>query len=144
MAKQTFKSFRWETPPLTTETVEQPFKFVIIDSPELLKAADLKPFKKFLQPKDSVNTFPNLGKNATLVIPTLPLEGSGYAHLASFVREAPEEVVDLFWKTVGEEVNKELSNKPLWLNTAGAGVAWLHVRLDSKPKYYRHQPFKLF
>ena len=25
---------------------------------------------------------------------------------------------------------------PTWLSTAGMGVSWLHVRLDSQPKYY--------
>ncbi|MGI9175867.1 MAG: DUF6940 family protein [Rhodothermales bacterium] len=24
----------------------------------------------------------------------------------------------------------------MWLSTAGGGVSWLHVRLDSRPKYY--------
>ena len=30
---------------------------------------------------------------------------------------------------------------PVWLSTAGHGVAWLHVRLDSQPKYYRYRPY---
>ena len=144
LEKLPFKSFRWETPPVNTNSVDQPFKFAIINSPELLKPADTKAFSKYLKPKDSVNSFLNSGKNATLVIPTLPNKGQGYAHLASFVREAPKDVIDLFWQQVAEEVNSKLSSSPLWLNTAGAGVARLHVRLDSKPKYYRHHPYKLF
>ncbi len=24
---------------------------------------------------------------------------------------------------------------------AGLGVAWLHIRLDDRPKYYRHAPY---
>ena len=31
---------------------------------------------------------------------------------------------------------------PVWTSTSGLGVYWLHVRLDSRPKYYQHQPFK--
>jgi hypothetical protein len=29
----------------------------------------------------------------------------------------------------------------MWLSTSGLGVAWLHIRLDSTPKYYQHQPY---
>ncbi len=31
---------------------------------------------------------------------------------------------------------------PVWLSTAGAGVSWLHVRLDDRPKYYGHGPYR--
>jgi len=31
---------------------------------------------------------------------------------------------------------------PTWLSTAGGGVAWLHVRLDTRPKYYRYNPYR--
>jgi hypothetical protein len=31
---------------------------------------------------------------------------------------------------------RRMSAKPVWLSTAGAGVSWLHVRLDDQPKYY--------
>ena len=27
--------------------------------------------------------------------------------------------------------------KPVYLNSDGRGVAWLHIRLDNKPKYYK-------
>ena len=33
---------------------------------------------------------------------------------------------------------------PTWVSTAGGGVAWLHVRLDSAPKYYTHRPYTRF
>jgi len=29
-----------------------------------------------------------------------------------------------------------------WLSTSGLGVGWLHVRLDSRPKYYTYEPYK--
>jgi len=31
---------------------------------------------------------------------------------------------------------------PPWVSTAGMGVPWLHVRLDTRPKYYRHAPYR--
>jgi hypothetical protein len=27
--------------------------------------------------------------------------------------------------------------RAVWLNTEGTGVSWLHVRVDSRPKYYQ-------
>ena len=65
-----------------------------------------------------------------------------YGHLAAFVREAPREQVHALWARVGELVLERVSNVPLWLSTAGGGVAWLHVRLDSRPKYYTHAPYR--
>ena len=31
--------------------------------------------------------------------------------------------------------------RPTWLSTEGSGVPWLHVRLDSRPKYYHHAAY---
>ena len=45
------------------------------------------------------------------------------------------------WRNVLSELVKKISNKPLWLSTAGNGVHWLHVRISSKPKYYRYAPY---
>jgi len=32
--------------------------------------------------------------------------------------------------------------KTFWVSTSGLGVAWLHVRVDSKPKYYSHEAYR--
>jgi uncharacterized protein DUF6940 len=29
-----------------------------------------------------------------------------------------------------------------WVSTAGMGVPWLHVRLDTRPTYYRHAAYR--
>ena len=34
------------------------------------------------------------------------------------------------------------SQRPLWLSTNGLGVAWLHARIDARPKYYSHRPYR--
>ena len=31
--------------------------------------------------------------------------------------------------------------KKVWMSTSGLGVYWLHVRLDSRPKYYQFAEF---
>ncbi len=91
-------------------------------------------------------TFENLGRNAILVVPC-PSDGARddqrhFVHLAAFVREAEQDQVDEFWKKVGQAMYERVNDKPTWLNTAGMGVAWLHVRLDRRPKYYAHGPYK--
>jgi hypothetical protein len=35
-----------------------------------------------------------------------------------------------------------LGVRPVWLSTAGAGVPWLHLRLDDRPRYYGFAPFR--
>ena len=81
-------------------------------------------------------TFPNLGNDAVLVVPTPVGPSAAYVHLAAFVRHAPPAQVHELWRAVGAAVASRLSVKPMWVSTAGMGVAWLHVRLDDRPKYY--------
>jgi hypothetical protein len=80
--------------------------------------------------------FPNLGLDAILVVPYPIAAHSVYAHLATFLRKGPESQRHALWQAVGYTMAQRLSSAPIWLNTAGGGVAWLHVRLDSRPKYY--------
>ena len=46
------------------------------------------------------------------------------------------------WQLVGAAMQRRLNTKPVWLSTAGAGVSWLHVRLDDWPKYYGYTPYR--
>ena len=86
--------------------------------------------------------FENLGKDAILVVPSPLGSEPAYSHLAAFIRYAPENQRHLLWRIVGQTVQNEISARPLWVSTAGGGVDWLHVRLDSRPKYYGYAPYK--
>jgi hypothetical protein len=138
-----FECFRFETSPVTRASLEQPFEFVLIDSPEIDFVADPRDFQAHFDGcSDDVLVFDNLGGDATMIVPR-PREGvPGYAHIAGFTRQAPEAQQLLLWKTVGESLHRMLGDAPLWLNTAGGGVPWLHVRLDSRPKYYVYGPYR--
>jgi len=57
------------------------------------------------------------------------------------VREAPIEQVEEFWKIVAEQYEVAINEVPIWLSTHGLGVYWLHVRIDTYPKYYHYQPY---
>src|SRR5207248_1989453 len=131
--------FRWETPPVAAASVDRPFEFVLLDSPGLATSPDPTPFAEFLRDdsaSDSTVSFPNLGRDAILVVPRPIALRSVYGHLAAFVRGAPETQVHALWARVGRVMEETLGPAPVWLSTAGAGVPWLHVRLDSRPKYY--------
>ena len=87
-------------------------------------------------------TIPNLGGDALMVVPRPMSDVGCYCHLAAFLRGAPEPQRDALWVAVANATLGRVGSKPLWLNTAGGGVAWLHVRLDARPKYYHHMPYK--
>src|SRR5699024_11651652 len=92
----------------------------------------------------SIVRFPNLGGDALMVVPSQQARAraSVYTHFAAFLRGAPREQQRALWREVAAAMSERLSDRPVWLSTAGAGVAWLHVRLDEQPKYYAHAPYR--
>ena len=137
LADAPFSAFRWETPVVTASTVSQPFEFVILDNPTLVRRPDAEAFSEHFASADAdVIAFPNLSGDAVMVVPCPVAEPSAYGHLAAFVRLAPESQQHTLWQMVGEAMMARIGTKPVWLSTAGAGVSWLHVRLDDRPKYY--------
>ena len=145
LAGAPYVAFFWETPPVRQTTLAAPFEFVLVESKHLAGAtADPKPFREHFGAVKPVVEFGNLGRDAYLVVPC-PLDKlECYPHLAAFVRNAPRDQRDALWKCVDEAYERQLSAAPkhIWLSTAGLGVAWLHVRIDSSPKYYRYQPYR--
>lgn len=145
LADAPYTAFRWETPPITENSSGRPFEFVLLDSPELAVESDPYAFAEHFQREVGQNdivSFPNLNHDAILVVPRRLAPESAYGHLAAFVRGAPESQKHQLWKVVGELMVRQLGSKPIWLSTAGAGVPWLHVRLDQRPKYYCHAPYR--
>lgn len=145
LADVPYQSFRWETPAVSTGNFDRPFEFVVIDSPHLAPRPDRNAFAEHFYlagEKESVVTFANLGRNALLVVPCPLVADQHYPHLGAFVRGAPAAQRDRLWQCVGEVLAERLSDRPVWLSTAGAGVSWLHVRLDDSPKYYHYTPYR--
>jgi hypothetical protein len=144
LAESPFSAFRWETPPITTATASRPFEFVLIDSPGLASNPDADAFAEHFRGggEGGVVEFPNLGKDAIMVVPCPNGPLSAYRHIGAFVRQAPEPQRHALWELVGAAMQRRLGTKPVWLSTAGAGVSWLHVRLDDRPKYYGYAPYR--
>jgi len=141
-----FEGYFWETPPVTTATSNLPFEFVSTDAPSFERVApEPSAFREHFagdSDGDGIVTFENLGRDATLIVPCPIEDESKYSHLAAFVRNGPEAQVDALFRSVGRATLQRISARPVWLSSAGMGVNWLHVRLDSRPKYYRHEPYK--
>jgi len=144
LAAMPWPAFRWETPPLTTQRLDTAFECVVVDSPGLSAAPDPAPFAEHLRRAGErpVVSFSNLGGDAVLVVPCPLADTSAYAHLASFVRHAPRAQQRALWQAVARAMQQRVGQRPVWLSTAGGGVAWLHVRLDNRPKYYAHTPYR--
>ncbi|WP_420645655.1 DUF6940 family protein [Candidatus Leptofilum sp.] len=144
LADAPFAAYFWETPPIMQETRERPFEFVLVNAPPLARvSAERRAFANYFTDEPVVD-FPNLGKDAHLVVPCPQTPADAFAHLATFSRSALPAQQHHFWQRVGTAVTNHMGERPLWLSTSGLGVYWLHVRLDSRPKYYTFRPYRLW
>jgi hypothetical protein len=144
LADAPFAAYRWETPALNRRSLDNPFEFVLLDSPGLERPVEREAFAEHFARAgaSSVVTFTNLGRDAVLIAPLPQGPDAAYGHLAAFVRSAPLAQKHDLWQAVATAMRKRISDRPVWLSTAGAGVSWLHVRLDDRPKYYSHRPYQ--
>lgn len=144
LADAPYMAFRWETPPITTATAACPFEFILLDSPGLDRTPDAEAFAEHFPnaTPEGIVEFANLGRDAIMIVPAPIGPPAAYGHFAAFVRQAPLAQQHALWKSVGAAMQRRLSDKPVWLSTAGAGVTWLHVRLDDRPKYYGYAPYR--
>jgi len=137
-----YEAFFWENKPVTAHNLSDAYEFALVES-DALKSIHSSPNafeEKFSDAQ--VVVFPNLSGDATLIVPCPKVDHSVYAHLAQFVRNADENQIDAFWKYAAQTLLQKVNDVPIWMSTAGLGVSWLHLRIDQRPKYYRHQPFK--
>lgn len=146
LAEAPFEAFFWESPALTQFSVDRAYEFVLVDSPQLSGVEpDTFSFARFFKsvdPKENVTSFENLGKDAVLVVPCPRSNDRVYTHLAAFVRGAPQTQQHELFQKLAEEIERKLNDRPIWVSTSGLGVFWLHLRLDSRPKYYTFQAYK--
>jgi len=142
-----FAAMYWEARPVAPEDHDAPFECVVLDAPALARAtADPT---SFLTPLDgarapAVRSFANLSGDARLVVPAPGEAPGGYPHLAAFLRAAPAVQVHALWVELGRSVGEWLATRRsrVWVSTAGGGVPWLHVRLDSRPKYVKWAAYR--
>lgn len=138
-----FDALYWETPPITKTNIHRLFEMVLIKSLSLGKVTpEPHVFKAYFKEEKDVVVFPNLGKNAILVVPKPISNQENFAHLAAFIQNAATTQIHEFWETLAIAIEENLNEKPTWVSTAGNGVYWLHVRLDTRPKYYKYPSYR--
>lgn len=141
-----FPAFFFEVKPTRSDLLDHRLEFVLISAPALERvSADQQTFASYFKGQESVVLdFSNLGGDAHLIVPRPHSTAPGFAHIGIFCREAEDDVLIQFWKRAAEVYSKLLEEDKgnLWLSTSGLGVFWLHMRVDSFPKYYQFSEFR--
>jgi hypothetical protein len=141
LAATSFPAFFWEMPPLMRTTLADPFECAVIRGDALVRMrADDADFAGHLRGPELVVAFPNLGRDALLIAPCRMSDADDYGHVAAFLRLAPREQRRALFRSLALEIEKRLaaSQDRFWISTSGLGVPWVHVRLDTYPKYYQY------
>jgi hypothetical protein len=141
------QSFYWECPALSSENSKKQFEFILKEANLHQSPTDSQAFHKYFQNcKNNIVTFQNLGGDATLIVPCPLASTDHYGHFAEFLRNAPSDQIHTLLIRIGRQALKNLKDlsprELIWLSTSGGGVPWLHVRFDSRPKYYNWKPYK--
>ena len=128
------------------------FEFILMNAPDLRQRTDrtgpmFESFKdQFSGCAELSCAFWSLGGDARLIAPQPKSDRNinNYMHLASFMRTVNSEQIDHIWTLLTKEyIKRQTTNegKPIWFSTSGAGVSWLHIRVDDRPKYYSFKEF---
>ena len=144
LIKLDYQAFYWEHPAIKTAFLPKKYECTLQKSQVLEhRNVNENAFKDYLYSKEKVVDFINLGGDARLVAPTKQTAKEAYKHLGKFIRLAEAEQIIQVFKRVGILIFEELEKRKLiWLNTAGLGVIWLHIRMDTRPKYYKTNSYK--
>jgi hypothetical protein len=147
LAETAYPAFFWEMPPVSRATLSDPFACALIRSDALARMrADDSDFAGHLNDDaESVAAFPNLVGDALLIAPRRMSKANCYGHIAAFVRAAPAEQQHALFRLLARKTKERLESDHgrFWISTSGLGVPWIHVRLDSYPKYYQHRPYAI-
>lgn len=142
-------AFFWECAPFQLQSLGDHFEFVIVPTnPDRFASASWHQFRdKFSKcvPGQLIATFPNPRGDAVLVSP-IPQTGTElYGHLAQFLENLTDSnMLQCFWLSIGIALQSFLIEREIgWLSTSGLGVPWLHARLDTTPKYYEYEPYRV-
>jgi len=122
-----FKSYRMFIPK------RNPFQIILKES-KYSAHPDPTPFEEHLNSSsEKVVVFPNVSGSAILIVPQEITNKKAYGHIGAFIENAPIHQIHELLKKTGKVI-QENPDMP-WISTSGYGVNWLHIRVDSQPKY---------
>jgi hypothetical protein len=139
-----FPAFFWEMPPVARDSLSNAFECAVIrgDALARMQAGEFDFAEHLNETNEEVAAFPNLGGDAMLIVPRRISDADCYGHIASFLRTAPQEQQHALFQRLAFETEKMLAaGRRFWISTSGLGVPWVHVRLDSYPKYYQYRRY---
>ena len=144
-----FEQYYFECPPISNATQNETFEFILKSSSGLDRKSQEGKFNDyFIDPECLSVEFLSLS-NYSLISPCPPINGTelekqNYVHLATFARNGPtNKLKDVLKTSATALMNKvNTTSASWWFSTSGHGVAWLHVRIEPRPKKYRHDAYK--
>lgn len=131
----------WECAPVSADTTHLPVEMILLPNPRVASLrADPGPLRQYFSAAGAPVAFWSLGGDSRLVCPSGP---GDFPQLHAWAN-SPQADHAALWRLVGLELQAWWARtpEPLWLSTHGLGVPWLHVRLDPRPKYIHHGPFR--
>lgn len=145
LKNDSFESYYFESPNINS--LETPLEFVLTKSNTLHKRnVDFRPYKEYMKrkPRNRYSlSFDNLSGDTRLVIPYHKNSNTEYGHIKDYVTHASDEEINDILFRLKEELSKYKIHKKIFLSTHGDGVAWLHFRIESFPKYYNYKPYTM-
>jgi len=134
-----FDNMRFIAKPITRANANSPMEIKLRKFPRVAGPASPRDFQAQFLKAPGIAVFKNLGKDATLVCPNSRTTSSSNSHdyrsIGTFAKST--QVSNQEWNSLWQEVGRSVQNRTgdIHLNTEGSGVPWLHIRLDSTPKY---------
>lgn len=105
---------------------------------------DYSSFEKELNKSKNnyATSFYNLSKTSYLIVP-IPRKGKKFTTMKDFIDNASKIQQKKLWQMVAEKVLMMLKkHNKVWVSTHGTSVPYLHVRIDTRPKYYQTNKYK--
>jgi hypothetical protein len=128
--------------PLTSYSLYKPLVIMCIHNSELPIIQNYKAYEKYMKNclLNSTFHFWNLTKNTYLLCPC-PSINKNYSTIQHFINSSTVKQSLNFWYDSSNIARCFINNnKPVYINTHGLGVAYLHLRFDKIYKYSYHLP----
>lgn len=134
----------WEHPPWRADRLKALYECVLLPAPSLDRMrADRESFAEhFENARADICDFSSLGKDAHLIAPVPAQPTDDFTHLTRFAQNAQAQQYQALFRKAASVIERILGEQPRWVSTSGLGVGWLHLRLDTRPKYYQYAPYR--
>jgi hypothetical protein len=117
--------------------------FIEMKELDNIKTQNFKPFMSHINESKNifVTSFYNISEDTRLIIP-IPRQNKNFSTIKDFIDNATITQQQHFWNHVSKEILLFLTkNENVFVSTHGLGVHYFHIRLCTRPKYYKTKQF---